>query len=543
MRQVMPARRPQLADLGLFLLVVALPLVFTPFSASPFGDPKLIVLVAGCLCLVASGLAADRLTAYAGCALVAVTVMAAAFGVDPLRGLTAQANSGGSGLITIVCVVVVASVGAAMPEDLRRRAMRWFVAAGVVVAVAGIAYRLAPGVFEGPLPGGGLSGSTLGNRVFAAAFVAAAIGALLVAQPTSETSTRWWSALVVMSLGVASFDQRSSLILPVAAGLVALWRVPGSRARVNRGVIVVASMLIVWQLVDPLLPSPGRLDQQLSSLTSERARLAMAEVGVRSTAERPLLGWGPGSVRSAHIATASPTELAISGRGVGDAHNLFVNTMIELGVVGLAAMLFLVGLLAKRALPRAPDNAMAFVAATVMALYAMIEPISLVLTPLLFLFLAMAGPVSGDLLGARWRSHAAGRVARTAVGLSLAVAMLVSLQMLGASALERWGRRYGEIWAFDDALRVQPWRISAAQQLSVLLAVDARSGDVDAGERARAVIADAVADHPWDADVRLTAADVETLLRDDEAAAAWIREHLERFPSDAQAVREAEESP
>ena len=44
MRQVMQARRPQLAELGLFLLVVALPLVFTPFSASPFGDPKLVVL-------------------------------------------------------------------------------------------------------------------------------------------------------------------------------------------------------------------------------------------------------------------------------------------------------------------------------------------------------------------------------------------------------------------------------------------------------------------------------------------------------------------
>jgi len=543
MRHVMQPRHPQLAELGLFLLVVALPLVFTPFSASPFGDPKLPVLVAGCLCLVASGLPADRRTAYVGSALVAITVLAATFGVDPLRGLTSQVNSGGGGLITIICIVVVASIGAAMPEELRRRAMRWFVAAGVVVAVVGLAYRLAPGVVEGPLPRGGLSGSTLGNRVFAATLVSAAIGVHLVMRPSAKSAARWWIALVVMSLGVASFDQRSSLVLPVIAGLVAVWRLPGSRARVGRGVVVVAAMLIVWQLVDPLLPSPGRLDAQLSSLTSERARLVMVEVGVRSTAERPLLGWGPGSVRSAHIANASAADLEVSGRGVGDAHNLFVNTMIEMGVLGLAAMLLLVGLLAKRALPRAPDAAAAFVAATVIAIYSLIEPISLVLTPLLFLFLSMAGPVSGDVLGARWRSHAAGRVARTAVGITLSVAMLVSLQMLGAATLERWGQTYGEAWAFDDALRVQPWRIRAAQQLAILLALDGRAGDVAAGERAREVIADAVADHPWDVDVRLTAADVETLLRDDEAAAAWVREQLERFPSDAQGVREANRDP
>ena len=56
----MPARRPQLAELGLFLLVVALPLVFTPFSTSPFGDPKLVILVGGSLALWGSGLPLDR---------------------------------------------------------------------------------------------------------------------------------------------------------------------------------------------------------------------------------------------------------------------------------------------------------------------------------------------------------------------------------------------------------------------------------------------------------------------------------------------------
>ena len=37
---------------------------------------------------------------------------------------------------------------------------------------------------------------------------------------------------------------------------------------------------------------------------------------------------------------------------------------------------------------------------------------------------------------------------------------------------------------------------------------------------------------PW-------AADVETLLGNEAAARAWIEEHLERFPGDERAVREA----
>ncbi len=32
--------------------------------------------------------------------------------------------------------------------------------------------------------------------------------------------------------------------------------------------------------------------------------------------------------------------------------------------------------------------------------------------------------------------------------------------------------------------------------------------------------------------MRLWAADIETLLRDEVAARAWIEEHLERFPGD-----------
>jgi len=43
-----------------------------------------------------------------------------------------------------------------------------------------------------------------------------------------------------------------------------------------------------------------------------------------------------------------------------------------------------------------------------------------------------------------------------------AIALLVTLLMLAAATLERWGTAYGEPWAYRDALRLEPWRLSAS---------------------------------------------------------------------------------
>ncbi len=407
------------------------------------------------------------------------------------------------------------------------------------MAAIGLATRLAPAVFEELFPGGGLAGSTLGNPVFAIAFVAAALGALLATEPPPER--RWfWFALVVMTLGLASFGQRASIVFAIAAGLIALWRLPSSRRRVARALAVIVALLVLWQVVDPMLPLPGDLRPQLATLTSERARFAMWEVALRSAAERPALGWGPGSTRSAHIANATVSDLEASGRGVGDAHDLFVTSLVETGVIGLVLLALLVVMLLARAWPRSrsAERAPAFSAAILLGVSSMIEPVNLVVTPLLFLFLAIAGPVSGDVLAARW-PPVGRRIGRVAVALALGVSLVVSVQMLAAASLERWGRVYGEAWALQAALRVQPWRLTSTERLALIWALDGRAGDEAAGERARDLMADAVAEHPWDADVRPWAADVETLLGNEAAARALIEEHLERFPGDERAVRGA----
>ena len=55
-----PARNPRLLELGVGLIVVALPLAFLPMSATPFVDVKIAVLLLGCLFVWAGSAPADR---------------------------------------------------------------------------------------------------------------------------------------------------------------------------------------------------------------------------------------------------------------------------------------------------------------------------------------------------------------------------------------------------------------------------------------------------------------------------------------------------
>jgi hypothetical protein len=174
------------------------------------------------------------------------------------------------------------------------------------------------------------------------------------------------------------------------------------------------------------------------------------------------------------------------------------------------------------------------------------EPVNLVLTPLLFFFLGMAGTPVADMASRSTRMGTrplkVRRSGRVLVGITLAVALVVSLLMITAATLERWGKTYGEEWAYRAALRVQPWRVSATADLATLLALDGRGGNAAAASEARDLMTHAVDDHPWDVNLRPRAADVDTLLRDPAGSSGWIREQLARFPGDAAGLAAAAET-
>ncbi len=134
--------------------------------------------------------------------------------------------------------------------------------------------------------------------------------------------------------------------------------------------------------------SPG-----IEAQATDVQRVTVWRVMARASLDRPMLGWGPGSAGSGYLATATMSEVEEAGRRWSDAHDLFLETAVTSGAFGLAALVWLVVLLTARSLRAGRDRAWAFGAAAGLAAYSVVEPIGLVLTPLLFLFAGIAaGP-------------------------------------------------------------------------------------------------------------------------------------------------------
>lgn len=521
--------RPQLADAGLFLLMVATPLAVTPFSASPFGDAKLVLLVGGTLAMWASGPPIDRRIGWIGLAWLAATFVAAIAGVDPWAGLTAQANSSGGGVILVTCIAALAAVGAGLPEATRERARSMLVGGGLAVAAIAIAFRIAPDAFESLFPNRSLGGSTLGNPVFGAAFCAAALAAVLGDQ--RPRARRRLVRIAILAFACATFDQRSALLLPLIALVGTLLKAHQTKRRVIEASVSVLGAILIYLLLSPVLPPIGvsSLDQMGDG--SDTARTTAWVASFRGWTERPVLGWGPGSTHTAYIRGATPEQLDVAGRGFGDAHNIFVETLASGGLVSLAALLALTVVLLSRAFRARQERAWAFGGLCVLGVLSLGEPLNMVTTPLLFLLAAIAaGP------GRTTEASVLARRARLGVLAGLTVSLLVTVLLLTAATFEHWGAKYGEVWALETSIRLQPWRLSAERELAFRLASDAAGGQPGSAAATRAVIEDAVTGHPWDPTVRLWAAQVEHLMRDDVRARTWLDRQVALFPADGPMV-------
>ena len=389
----MQARRPQLAELGLFLLVVALPLAFTPFSTSPFGDPKLVILVGGSLALWGSGLPLDRRIGALAALWTAFTALSALTGVEPIRSLAARTDGEGGGLMLVLSCAAIVVTGVGVDADLRERTRRWFVVASCIVGALGLVFRLAPDLLTETLGSKSLSfvGSTMGNQLFAAALLAAGIAAALV--PGKRLRNQ---VLVVafLSLGAASFGERSSLILPAVAVIVTLarsrmpWRVAIALAA------TVGVVLLGWQVAEPLLPGretgAGAALAPLQGQATDVDRAVVWRVTTGSISEHPLAGWGPGTTQVAYLTSATPADIAGGDPGLGRRPQPVPRNDRDHGILGLIPLVALFVLLIGRAWRAGPERAWSLGAAAALGAYALVEPLNLVLTPLLFLFAAMA---------------------------------------------------------------------------------------------------------------------------------------------------------
>lgn len=526
--------RPKLAEAGLFLILVASPLLVTPFTASAFGVSKLVPVVAGSLLIWLARPRIERRIVWFAGAWIGATVLAALFGVEPATGLTTATRSSGGGLIITLTTSTLIVAGSGAPDAFADRAARLLLGAGLAVSAIGIVFRAFPELPQPILGGASANAATFGNTLFAVAFVAAAAATV----PGRLGARREILAIAVLVLGAASFGERSSYLLPLVAILVASRRGRVGAARTGVLAATTIAILVAWAVAEPHLPRRPGSNSSVSQFVDrsvDSARFTVWAAVYQGWTQRPIFGWGPGATRTAYIRGATPQQLEEASRRWADAHDLPLEQLVSGGLVRFLPFLALAVLLAFRAWRGPPECAWALGATAALGGYALFEPIHPLLTPMLGLTSALAArSPDGD-------AAPVGdpRFPRSVATIALVVALVITALMTTASTLERWGTRYGQIWALRASVAVQPWRLSAKVALAFRLGFDGRGsepGAAQAAAEAREIMAEAVRSHPWDVQVRLSAADLEVYLRDPDAGRRWVVEHVERFPSDRAAL-------
>ena len=138
---------------------------------------------------------------------------------------------------------------------------------------------------------------------------------------------------------------------------------------------------------------------------------------VEAAAARPLLGWGPEGLTTAVASTRSaggPTADARNRPLAAHAHNAYLDVLVERGVVGLAGLLLLVGMLSLRAVQQRDVAALAVLVAVIC--------VNLFDTTLLFG--GVLYPLAA-VLG--WRAAGARPIANSASGIGSGLAVRLTL--------------------------------------------------------------------------------------------------------------------
>ena len=543
-------RRAAASDAGAFLLVVVAPILFAPMSRAPFVDIKLTLVTLGVLLMWIARPMLDRRLGVLVAAWLGLATLASIASVDrwtSILGLESQ----GVGLLTLWACGIALLAALAFSADLVDRIPTWLIGAGVVVAVFGVVNGLYPELGPRWLFKLDLTGSTFGQRVQVAPFCAAAIIAIL-AKPR-----RWWietTLLVVLTSGLSVAANRSSWVGMGLGLMLVMVMMKTPRPRAARVLATVAVVLVIWTVSDFAAGSDGRFSaaRRFNEGATLTARRHYWEAGVGAWAERPLTGWGPGNTWSGYLFTVEPENYRYATRGVGDVHNLFLESAVTTGLLGSAPFLVLFLAIVRR-IRRCGAREYSWAAGAAVALLVsqLLQLLNTTITPLLFLFAGIAArapsgakSTNGPDDRAAWIVSGRRRLTAWAlVGALLVGGFGLAAVRTAAGLFEGHGRYYGDRSSLVTALRLEPQRVGAAEALASHDAVRWRGAfddpalQAELAASARKYARRAVREHPWDGSARLLAANVEFIMDDPVRADAWFKEQLDRFPIDTLALQ------
>ncbi len=183
----------------------------------------------------------------------------------------------------------------------------------------------------------------------AALFMAFPLALYLVGRASTQLRSRLWVvAAAICAMGAAATISRTTVIMALALGLVALW-VRGRQVVRFWPLLLILPVAIHFAVPGALGGIYKAFDQQ-GGITSDAyarsgeqgsGRLADVEPGLRVWAESPLVGKGIGSQVTTREAGAAQTAEGAEG-AIIYFDDEWLSTLVSLGVIGLVATIWFV---------------------------------------------------------------------------------------------------------------------------------------------------------------------------------------------------------
>lgn len=377
-------------EAGWLAALVVVPLYYNPFSAGMFDYDKTAVLRALALLMLAAWLAlhaarASRLPPWQQIrttpllapvvVIILATLLSTAFSIDPRLSFFGSLSRN-NGTYTLLALLVVAlAVGTELRQPAQQqRLIGTLLAASCVVSVHGIAqhFGFEPALWDYDL--GLRIISTLGNPIFAGAFLGMAMpltlacalplwqarnarGFLYATLLALQSIALWWTGsrgpLLAAMCGVGfmlliQFRQAGrrawalSLLATLAAGaiFITVLNIPNGPLQPLRTVAPLQRLANMLNSNDTSTSGRSRIWRGALRLATARPPIRFAAGGTDALqAVRPLLGYGP--------ETFGPAFELVYDNAIGRdvfpdrAHNLLLDALVTSGVLGLAATLLM----------------------------------------------------------------------------------------------------------------------------------------------------------------------------------------------------------
>jgi len=387
------------SGLGLFAAIgaAALCVAFSPKVNSATFTPKYaIVLVFAAvgivplarLCRAGAPL---RWPARAACAFLAVALVSALVSPSPNIGIFGL-YLWGSGWLLWLGAAGAFAIGASLGPADRRVLFGGLLIGSLANALIAVYQNVAN------VPAAGLAlfankqaDGFLGNPIHLEALLLG--GLALALGRTCRSPLRWGAVVLLLAVGLEFTLERFALVILALLVFYALYSY-GVRRGGPFALLIGAGYGIAY------LAGGSDLGSRVTAGTSETTfglRLRVWLQGAHYVLHHPLLGAGPGQLRTAMDSTATLSffQKVLAGRVLTDGHDLFVEVAVTTGLLGLVCFLVWFGGAARMA----PRSCFLGFAAAMFGV-GLVEPLNIAILPLAFLGLGAATAVRSRPAGA-----------------------------------------------------------------------------------------------------------------------------------------------